>query len=155
MAMNPLFYWKFRLTKKKEDCIRRLALIANPGGREGDSMPDTPPRSNWPGIGNLVNYGPEGVLYIAGFSLLMRGLFGYWPPTAANGRAMLGFAFLCWARGAHHWRGVTYLDINSPHRTRLSVPDLLWFIAWFTGGCLFFLAFYSGANPLSRFIGHP
>jgi hypothetical protein len=119
-------------------------------------MPDTPPKSNWPGIGDLVNYGPEGVLYFAGLALLMWGLFGYWPPTAANGRAMLGFAFLCWARGAHHWRGVTYLDnAPPPRRSRLSVTDLVCFIAWVTGGCIFFLAFYSGANPLIRLIRHP
>jgi hypothetical protein len=118
-------------------------------------MPETPPRSNWPGIGDLVNYGPQGVLYFAGLSLLMWGLFGYWPPTATNGRAMLGFAFLCWARGVHHGCGVTYCDPAPPHRSRLAVLELVWFIAWFTGGWLFFLAFRSGANPLSRFIGHP
>ncbi len=27
----------------------------------------------------------------------------------------------------------------------------MWFAAWFTGGCLFFVAFYTGANPLNRF----
>ena len=118
-------------------------------------MPETPPRSNWPGIEDLVNYGPQAVLYFAGLSLLMWGLFGYWPPTATNGRAMLGFAFLCWARCVHYCGRVTYDEPAPPHKRRLAVLELVWFIAWFAGGCLFFLAFLLGANPLTRFIGHP
>ncbi|MCI0423303.1 MAG: hypothetical protein L0312_29470 [Acidobacteria bacterium] len=108
-----------------------------------------------PGIKELVSFGPEGVLYLAGFFLFMWGLFNYWPPTASNGRVMLGVAFLSWARGAHYWRWITYSEPGPPYTRRLSVHALLGFVAWFTSGCGFFWAFYTGANPLSQFIALP
>ena len=93
----------------------------------------TPTKTRWPGIKELVYFGPQGILYLVGFMLVIWGVFGYWPPTASNSRVMLGFAFVSWARGAHFWRQITYFVYvaSQPSRTttKFSIRGFLRFSA--------------------------
>jgi len=109
-------------------------------------------QANWnlPSVKELVTFGLRGVLYILGFLLVFWGLFWYWPPFASNERVMLGAALLLLAETFRACHSITYLEPAPSTRERIRWRGVLTWGAWFTFTCLFFWAFLTGENPLTR-----
>ena len=102
-----------------------------------------------------MSFDPSGLAMWIGAGLVAWGLVSSWPPDAHNARVMLGCALVaagCAAQYASHMSQTVGDRQHSPryyHR-----PSVIWFFVSGAIAILFFLAFWTGRNPLARFI-HP